>query len=47
MTIDDAIRYLGMLIDFIHGESRYEEFENDLYSLLDALNEDKGKNNLD
>ena len=41
MTIDDAIRALSALIDFIHLDSRYDEFENDLYSLLDALNEAK------
>jgi len=42
MNIDDAIRVLSMLIDFIHNNSNYAEFEDDLYSLLDALNEDKG-----
>ena len=41
MTIEDAIRILSVLIDFVHNDSRYNEFENDLYSLLDSFNEDK------
>ena len=45
VTIDEAIRILSQLINFIHGDAGYAEFENDLYSLLDALNEDKTSTN--
>ena len=43
ITIGDAIRCVNALIDYVQDNDDYSEFEDDLYSLLDALNEDKHK----
>ena len=43
MTYDDAIRCLRQIIEFAETRKGYEEFIDDLYSLLDAFEEDKVK----
>ena len=43
ITTDEAIRCVTQLLDYLAENAGYTEFEDDLYSLLDALNEDKEK----
>ena len=40
MTIDEAIKALREVIRFVEAEDGYDEFKDDLYSLLDAFDED-------
>jgi len=41
ITREDASRIVSQLIDFCQGDGQYSEWEDDLYSLLDAISEDK------
>jgi len=43
VTTDDAIKCVRQLLQYLEDNASYSEFEDDLYSLLDALNEDKEK----
>ena len=43
ITTDDAIECVTKLLQYLEENTGYSEFEDDLYSLLDALNEDKKK----
>jgi len=43
ITTDDAIECVTKLLRYLEENTGYSEFEDDLYSLLDALNEDKKK----
>ena len=43
ITIDEALHCLDRLITFLEEKRDYSEFMDDLYSILDALNEEKGK----
>ncbi len=43
MNYKEAAIELGRIISFLEKVGGYSEFEDDLYSLLDALNEDAAK----
>ena len=42
-TIQDAVKAVKTLLDWCAEHEDYSEFEDDLYSLLDSLNEDQRK----